>query len=525
VSKELIIHVKQHEEAIALLDNKRLVELNHQRSDVKFAVGDIYLGRVRKIMAGLNAAFIDVGYEKDAFLHYLDLGPQIKSFIKLTDFILKKGKSPFFQNFNGQPDIDKNGKITDVLKEGQIIMVQIAKEPIAKKGPRLSSEISIAGRNVVLLPFSDKISVSQKIQSIDERKRLKSLIKSIKPHNYGVIVRTAAESKKLSTLDDEIRELAQKWENTLNGIKNIKVPFLALSELSRASSIMRDTLTEDFNQIIVDDEKIYEELRDYINEIAPESKKIVKHYNGKTPIFDYFGINKQIKSLFGRVVLFKSGAYLIVEHTEALHVIDVNSGNRSEPGSNQEQNALEINLSAAEEISRQLKLRDMGGIIVVDFIDMQLAENRHKIYERMKDLMLEDKAKHNILPLSKFGLMQITRQRVRPETTIATMEKCPTCRGTGEISPSILFIDEIENKLAQLIGEQKLKYVHLTVHPFIESYLTKGLLSSIRRSWVKKYKINLKVTSDSSFTFFQNQFLDIHGSDLTRVSTEDDIEE
>ena len=511
MSTELVIDVTPSEIAIALLENKQLVELNKDKRNFQFAVGDIYLAKVKRIMPGLNAAFVDVGYEKDAFLHYLDLGPQfltLNKFVKSS--ISKKGKAPALPKLKLETDIDKNGKIGDVLKAGHLVLVQIAKEPISTKGPRLSSEISIAGRNLVLIPFSDKVSISQKIESPEEKKRLKRLVESIKPKNYGVIVRTVAEGKKVAVLDSELRSLVKKWEIAFDKLTLGKIPKLVISELNRTSAVLRDVLNGSFNNIFVNEDTVYRELKDYINTIAPEKEKIVKYFDGSEPIFDHYGVDKQIKATFGKTVSFKSGAYLIIEHTEALHVIDVNSGNRSKLGENQESNALEVNLAAANEIARQLRLRDMGGIIVVDFIDMHGAENKQKVFERMKEAMSHDRTKHNILPLSKFGLMQITRQRVRPELNIETMEKCPTCKGTGEITPSVLFVDDIENYLSFLINEANFKNLTLKVHPYIEGYIKKGLFST-KFKWFLKFKKNIKVESVSSYQFLEYHFFDKNG--------------
>jgi ribonuclease G len=511
VSTELVIDVTPSEIAIALLENKQLVELNKDKRNFQFAVGDIYLAKVKRIMPGLNAAFVDVGYEKDAFLHYLDLGPQfltLNKFVKSS--ISKKGKAPTLPKLKLETDIDKNGKIGDVLKSGQLVLVQIAKEPISTKGPRLSSEISIAGRNLVLIPFSDKVSISQKIESPEEKKRLKRLVESIKPKNFGVIVRTVAEGKKVAVLDTELRSLVKKWEVAFDKLTLGKIPKLVISELNRTSAVLRDVLNGSFNNIFVNEDTVYRELKDYISTIAPEKEKIVKYFDGSEPIFDHYGVDKQIKAAFGKTVSFKSGAYLIIEHTEALHVIDVNSGNRSKLGENQESNALEVNLAAANELARQLRLRDMGGIIVVDFIDMHGAENKQKVFERMKEAMSHDRTKHNILPLSKFGLMQITRQRVRPELNIETMEKCPTCKGTGEITPSVLFVDDIENYLSFLINEANYKNLTLKVHPYIEGYIKKGLLST-KFKWFLKFKKKIKVESVNSYQFLEFHFFDKNG--------------
>ncbi len=515
MSKELVIGVTSNEIDIALLENKKLVELNKEKSNPKFSVGDIYLGKVRKIMPGLNAAFIDVGYEKDAFLHYLDLGPQFLTLRKYLDAAMsRKSKIIPLQRMKREKDIDKNGKISDVLASGQYVLVQITKEPISTKGPRLTSEIALAGRNMVLMPFHDKVSVSQKITSDTERNRLKNLLQSIRPHNYGIIVRTVAEGKMVKVLDEELRNLARKWESAFERIRGTTPPALIISELNRTSAILRDILNVSFNNIYVDDEDVCREIKEYISTIAPEKEKIVNYYKGNTPIFEKFGIEKQIKASFGKTVSFKSGAYLIIEHTEALHVIDVNSGNRSKSLDSQETNAVDVNLAAADEIARQLRLRDMGGIIVIDFIDMHSQENKNRVWERMKQAMESDRTKHSILPLSKFGLIQITRQRVRPEMDINTREKCPTCGGTGEISPSILIVEKIDLVLVELINKYKVKNITLRLHPFIASYIQKGWIFSLRYKWMRRHHCKLKIVPISSFDFLEFHFFNREGKEL-----------
>ncbi len=511
----MVIDATASEINIALLREKALIELSREKSDIRFSVGDIYLGKIKKIMPGLNAAFVDIGYKKDAFLHYLDLGPQfntLKEYLSLA--INRKGRMPSLHRFKKNPDIKKEGKIANVLKPGDPVVVQVVKEPISTKGPRLTSEISLAGRNLVLLPFHDKVSVSQKIESAEEKNRLKQLLQSIKPRNYGVIVRTAAEGKKVAELDGELRGLINKWEGAFQQLRNARPPKLMIQELDRVSVILRDLLGVSFDTIWVNDAQLHQEMQDYIRTIAPEKVKIIKLYRGRLPIFEHFGINRQIKSLFGRTVSFKNGAYLIIEHTEALHVIDVNSGNRSKAGDSQETNALEVNLAAAEAIARQLRLRDMGGIIVVDFIDMTSPEHRQRVYEKMKEAMADDRTKHNILPLSKFGLMQITRQRVRPVLDIETEEVCPVCHGTGKIGPSIQLTEQIENHLKEIQEKHHFKNLTLRVHPFIEAYLTKGLLSSIQKKWSRKYHCKLRVEPLSSLTFLDYKFMDPYGDEV-----------
>lgn len=514
MDKELIIDSRSSEVEIALLEEGQLVEIHQDKNNNNFSVGDIYLGRVRKIMPGLNAAFVDVGYERDAFLHYLDLGAQVRSLDKYTRLLLggKKEKVDF-SSFKLENDIEKTGKITEVLKPNQQILVQVAKEPISSKGPRISTEISFAGRYIVLIPFSDKISVSQKIKSSDERKRLKRLISSIKPQNFGVIIRTVAEGKKVAELHSDLNQLFERWNQISEKLSKAKAPVKVVSELDRTSTILRDLLSESFNNVHVNNPGLAEEIKAFIGSFAPDKANIVKLFKGNKPIFDHFGVEKQIKNSFGKIVTIKSGIYLIIEHTEALHVVDVNSGHRVNKEKSQEENALSVNLEAASEIARQLRLRDMGGIIVIDFIDMAQAQNRRKLYQHMKDEMAKDRAKHTILPPSKFGLVQITRQRVRPEMNISIQEQCPVCGGSGEIKPSSLLVDEIHNKLSYLIHEQNESGLTLTVHPYVYAYLKKGLKSP-QRKWYLEFKRWIKIKESSSYHFLEYHFFNQSGEEI-----------
>lgn len=509
MSTELIIHSRTAESvAVALLKNGKLSEL-HYDNQVDFAVGDIYLGKVKRIVSGLNAAFVDVGYEKDAFLHYHDLGPQINSYLKFTRRSLAGKQRWSLTDFELEKDIDKNGSIDKVLRDGIQIMVQIAKEPISTKGPRITSELSLAGRYVVMVPFSDRVSVSSKLRDKEEKDRLRRLVKSIKPPGFGIIVRTAAQDCSVAELDADIQDLTDKWKQLHRNIRKVKAPARALRELDRVSALLRDVLNDSFNSIVLDNLELFNEVKAFMANIEPEKEKIVKYYNGRLPIFEHYGIERQIKGSFGRSVSMDQGAYLIIEHTEAMHVIDVNSGNRTNSADNQEANALTVNLAAAEEIARQLRLRDMGGIIVVDFIDMHRSENRRKLYEHLKQEMSTDRAKHKILPPSRFGLIEITRQRVRPEMNIQTREKNPD--GQGDVEAPILLIEEIEQKLQLISQQEKEKVVELHTHPFIAAYLTKGLFNNLRRQWSRKYKKNLKITARDSFRFLQYEFFNNAG--------------
>jgi ribonuclease G len=514
LSNELIISATQDGCRIALLKDKTLVEFHNEEEGSKFTVGDIYLGTVKKVVQGLNAAFIDVGYDKDAFLHYLDLGPQFASLQKFTKLVrAKKINGSKLDKFNPEADIDKHGKITQLLAKNQVVPVQIVKEPISTKGPRLSCELSLAGRYLVLVPFSNAVSVSKKITSSEERKRLLRLIQSIKPENFGVIIRTVAEGKDVAELDRDLRSMVKTWEDGMGRLVSANPRDKVIGELSKTSSLLRDMLNESFDNVHVDDKKIFEDVKAYVKSIAPEKEKIVKLYNGKAKIFEHYGIEKQIKSAFGQTVSLKGGGYLIIEHTEALHVIDVNSGNKSNREENQETTALSVNIEAAKEIARQLRLRDMGGIIVIDFIDMKNQENKKLIFKTMKDEMEEDKAKSTVLPLSKFGLMQITRERVRPQMNIATKEVCPTCNGTGKITASILVSDLIEKNIEHLLVKQNEKDLVLAVHPYVYAYFTKGLISK-RVKWYFRYKRWVNMVMDSSMGVTEFKFLNKEGEEI-----------
>lgn len=508
MTSELFVDVQPKEVSIALTEDNTLVEFQKEGQNTAFNVGNIYLGRVKKLLPGLNACFVDVGYEREAFLHYLDLGINFNTLDKYIRQVLSDRKRlASISKVQQQPILKKEGAITDALKVGQEVVVQIVKEPISTKGPRLTCDLSFAGRFLVLTPFDDKISISQKIKSSEERARLKQIIMSIKPKNFGVIVRTVAEGKKVAELDQELKVLLKRWEDAMTKVqKATKYPTLTYEETSRAVGILRDLFNPGFEHIWVNDAKEYEEIRDYVSLIAPERADIVKLYKGELPLFDNFGITKQIKGSFGRSVSFKNGAWMVIEHTEAMHVVDINSGNRTKTD-NQEDTALQVNLNAADELARQLRLRDMGGIIIVDFIDMALPKDRQALFERMNQAMQKDRARHNILPLSKFGLMQITRQRVRPVMDVDISEECPTCFGQGKVRSSILFVDLLEKKIDYLVNVLKIKKFTLQIHPYVEAYISKGIVS-IKTKWKFKYGSGMRIVPNQSLAFLQYTFLD-----------------
>ena len=512
MNKELIIRSGSDAVDFALLKDGKLIELHkEEEKQSNFAVGDIFIAKIRKPVAGLNAAFVNLGYEKDAFLHYHDLGPNLPSLMKFIKLVSAgKLKDYSLKNFPFEPEIDKNGAIMDVLSANQSVLVQIVKEPISTKGPRISSEISLAGRYVVLVPFSDRVSISQKINDRGEKDRLKKMVQTIKPKGFGVIVRTVAEGRKVAEIEKDLENLLDRWSSMCKRLQTAHHPSKVLGELTKASSILRDVFNDSFTSIQVDDEDLFLQTKEYLQEIAPDKVSIVKHYQSRElPLFEKYHIERQIKTSFGKTVSMSKGAYLIIEHTEALHVIDVNSGNRSNKALSQEDTALEVNLIAAAEIARQLRLRDMGGIIVVDFIDMQNPDNRKVLYDFLREEMSDDKAKHKILPPSKFGLVQITRQRVRPEVLINTKEENPT--ENGEIDAPILIIDKITSKLESIIKDHK--KVVLNTHPFVAAYLTKGF-PSLRSKWFFEHKKWVKIIPRDAYTYLEYHFFDKEGNEI-----------
>lgn len=515
MNNELIISANENDIQLALLEDKQLVELHKDKAGNKVHVGDVYVGKVRKIMPGLNAAFIDVGEEKDGFVHYLDLGTNYGSVAKYMKLAMNGDSNmSTLKNFKNEPTLEKTGNLSNVLKVGQLVLAQVAKEPISTKGPKLSGDISFAGRYLVLSPFINRISISQKIKGSEERGRLRRLMQSIKPEGFGVIVRTVAEGKNVEELDADLRNLMSQWNTLTQQLKTITGPKKVLSELNTASALLRDVLTDDFNAIYVDNEQVCNEVRQYIATVAPEKVDIVHPYKLETPIFEQFGVMRDIRRAFGRIVTIRSGVYLYIEHTEAMHVIDVNSGNHIKSGTGQEDTALQVNIESAKEIARQLRLRDMGGIIIVDFVDMLKAEHRKELYEFMTKEMSHDKARHTILPLSKFGLMQITRQRVRPAVEVDVQEKCPFCDGTGTIKSSLVVVDEIESNLRYLMSSQNEKKLTIITHPYVYAYLTKGL-NSIRRRWMLKYKLRLTFKPSESYGLLEYKFFNASGDEIS----------
>lgn len=513
MERELIINSTKGSAEIALIEESRLVEYHKENTNSSFAVGDIYLGRVKQLVPGHNSAFVDIGYHRNAFLHYSDLGPKLRSLNKYINIArADKNSTPSLDNFKIEKDIDKHGKIVDVLEKNQIVLVQVLKEPISTKGPRLTSEMTIAGRYLVLVPFSEVVAISKKISSEEERTRLKFLIESIKPKHFGVITRTAAEGKSVAILHEEMKSLQDKWNAMFEELKTAVAPVKLLTEIDKASVLLRDILNETFNKVLVNDKDFYNNIRDYLKQISPDQVKIVKHYNGKTPIFQNYGINKQIKSSFGSTFTLKSGAYIIIEHTEAMHVVDVNSGPKMRRNS-QEELAIAVNLESALEIARQLRLRDLGGLIVVDFIDMRKAENKRMLFNEMKKFMENDRAQHTILPLSKFGLMQITRQRTKPAIKIDTLEICSSCNGTGKVQSTSLIVDDLERDMEYILNSGNKSKLSIYAHPYVCAYLKYGM-PSLRMKWIYKYGKWISIHKDDFYGINEYKFIDGDGDEI-----------
>lgn len=513
---DIIISVTETEVQLALLEDKKLVELHREKKGDKVHLGDVYVGKVKKIMPGLNACFVDLGEEKDGFAHYEDLGGTYASLNKYMKLAMNGDASmATLKGFQPEPTMEKNGNIADWLQLGQLIVAQVCKEPISTKGPKLTCDLSLAGHYLVLMPFCNHISISQKIRSKSERNRLRRLMTSIIPENFGVIVRTSAEGKEVAELDADLRLLSAQWAAITNQLKRITGPQRLLSEQSTASAMLREVMTDEVRSIYVDNDELYKEVLQYVSMVAPDKVDMVHPYKLETPIYEQMGVARDIRRAFGRIVSIRSGVYLYVEHTEAMHVIDVNSGNHIKAGEGQEDTALQVNIESAQEIARQIRLRDMGGIIIIDFIDMNKSENRKQLYDVMCEAMSRDKARHTILPLSKFGLMQITRHRVRPAVEVNVQEKCPLCEGKGTIKSSLTVVDDIETNLRYLTSTQNVKRLSLTVHPYVHAYLTQGGLRSLRVQWMRKYKVWLKINKSEAYWLITHKFFDATGNEIT----------
>ena len=484
MKRDIVVNVQNRETRVGIVEDSRLAEVYVERSGQQ-SVGSIYKCRVKNVLGGMDAAFVDIGLEKNAFLYSGDILPYAVS----AD--TKPRWSGRFRSISG------------MIKEGQELLVQVVKAPRAAKGARVSTKITLPGRYVVLLPESDTIGVSKRIGP-EEHDRLKALLEAVRPEGFGVIARTEADGQSAEEISRDIDTMVRIWNGICENAAGAGSPSVIYQELSLIYKIIRDNFTHETTNMYIDSESEFNKARELAKALAPGLAGRIRHYGDKQPIFERFGLERDYQQMFKRKIWLRSGGYICIDIAEALTVIDVNTGKFTGNKSLTE-TVLTTNIQAAEEIARQIRLRDLGGIIVVDFIDMNVAEDRQKLYERMCENMKKDRARHNILPLSKFGLMQITRQRVRPAMDVDTSEDCPTCFGTGKIKSSILFTDQLESKIDYLVTKLKITKFSLHVHPYVAAYINQGLIS-LKRRWQMKYGFGLKVIPNQSYAFLQYAF-------------------
>lgn len=522
MNKEIIINTIGDETRIAITEDGLLTEYFVEQADSQRSVGDIYLGRVAKIIPGIKAAFIDVGHKQDAFLHFSDIDPKIEELNALI------GDEDADVDLEEEDEENNHEKITiqtstnfqrpiqnlPKLEKGKEIIVQVTKEPVGNKGFRVTTRITLPGRFLVLLPFDNKIGVSKKIHDPRKRKRLRKIVRSIIPEGFGVIVRTVAANEDEETIKEELNRLLNTWKEIEQTIKNEKAPALVYKDASTTSSVIRDLFNYDVSKIVVDSKKIYKQLRDYLHQVHPELEDRIELYKGKEPIFDVFGIEPQLRIAMSRKVPLPSGGHIVIDQTEAMTVIDVNTGKYA-ASMHQELNSLKIDLEAAREICRQVRLRDIGGIIIIDFIDLEEEKNKKKVFDELKKEFRKDRAKVSILPMTEFGLVQITRQRVRKSIFQRTRDVCPTCGGTGILISKESLLKEIEHWLRRFKLGKFLPKVTLKINPFLEKEILKGFIPRYIR-WRLKFRILLNVELDVSLKVDEFRFFDpVTGRDIT----------
>ncbi|GAB4376728.1 MAG: ribonuclease G [Calditrichia bacterium] len=503
MKKEIIINSTNEDSRIAILENGKLVEIFVERPDNERMVGDIYKGRVRKVVNGMQAAFINIGFEQDGFLHFSDIGEEVNQlFADIDEEQLDGGEKKL--------DVDPSS----LLRNGQEIAVQIIKEPISSKGPRVSTELTLPGRFLVLVPNQNRVGVSRKIASFKERKRLRAICRKIRPQNFGIIIRTVAEGKDENVLRQDLNKLMRTWHQVQADIKRAQPPKLIFKDLGMASSIIRDLFTSDVERVVVDSRKMYRDITRYLKEVGSGLLERVEYFRSKQPIFDAFHIEEELKRSLERKVWMKTGGYLIIEHTEALTSIDVNSG-RYFGKKDHERNSLKINLEAAREIARQLRLRDVGGLIVIDFIDMELEENQRKVLSELKKEFSKDRAATRISEISRFGLVEMTRQRIRPSLIYNINEPCPLCKGVGLIPTRGTVLATIERVIRRYLATGGDRRILIRSHPQIIEYLNhKRISRRMRLMW--KYWVHISTEEDPSLKPYEFRILvKKTGEDLT----------
>jgi len=529
MKNQIIIHASGKQTRIALLENGELAQLFIESEENQRTVGNIYLAKVHKVMSGIRAAFIDMGTPKDAFLHFSDAGDHLKEYVQMLN-----GKNAIHQNVRNELKQTNFDKISNyekqrwagkILRPGQQLLVQIVKEPIGSKGPRVSTDITVAGRFLVLIPMGEYIAVSRKINNYKERRRLKSVVGSMVPEGFGVIIRTVAKGKDKQAIEDDMRNVLKKWERILKQLETAKPPALLYKDLDMTESLVRDLFAKQYNRVLVDDPEMHKQIKSYVSQVAPQMIPNVELYKGREHIFDFMKVAKDVDSIFSPRVRMPSGGYLIFEQTEAMYVVDVNSGPYAAK-EKQEDNSLKTNLDAAREVAKQLRLRDIGGIIVVDFIDLRKGKNRKKIYDELKKEFKKDPAKTNVIGMSDFGLVQITRQRIRPSVVNSVSTVCPTCGGSGNVVTQNTIIADLDAWLSKFRTTTDYRAVDIYINPYLKSYLEKGFLS-IKRRWMFRYRIKISLIADDTISLNEYKAT-ISGSDIDItdvVMQEKDIDE
>ncbi len=514
MKKEIIINSTANEHRIAILEDGKPAELFVETPGKSRNVGDIYLGSVAKVMPGIKAAFVNIGMEQDAFLHFSDVG-SIEEFNSLFEEDDDEKEADAIANnvttteeFEERKNIRSPQNIPQVnLQKGQDILVQITKEQIGKKGVRVRSAISLPGRFLVLIPFDGKVGVSKKLTNFKEKRRLRKLIRGILPEGFGAIIRTVAESKTEDMLKEDLEDLIKTWHNIEKLVKTEKAPALIYKDMDTTSSVIRDLFQDTVERVVVDDKKLYKEIRSYVQWISPDMLNRIEYFKDREPIFDKYEIEKEIQVLLSKKVWLKSGGYLYIEKTEAMTVIDVNSG-RYAAKKEQELNSLRTNLEAAREVCRQIRLRDIGGLVIVDFIDLDDEKNKKKIYDEIKKEVRRDRAKVTVLPMTEFGLVQITRQRVRQSVQLSFSESCPMCGGTGLVQSKTSTINQIERWIRRFKSDKREFRLHLHVNPIIAEFLLQGTISRLMKMQIKFF-VKLRLISDSSMPADEFKFFSI----------------
>ena len=514
MKKEILVNSTSNEVRIAITEDGKLSELFYESPDLNRNVGDLYFGKVAKVMHGIRAAFINIGFPQDAFLHFSDMDTTKFDYASILgdeeDDVEEDDEDEQQTIHQGGKAYNKERPLPTNITRGQDIIVQITKEPVGNKGVRVTTKFSLPGRYLVLIPYNRRIGVSKKIYNFKEKRRLRSIIRPILPEGFGAIVRTVAANQDENLIRDDLLKLVNEWNEIQQKMKSTKPPALLHKDVDTTSSVMRDLFREDISKITVDSKKLFKTIKTFCEDTSPEFSNKIELYSGSAPLFDVRSIEKQIEESLTKKVWLKNSGYIVIETTEAMTVIDVNSGKYAK-SKEQEINSLKIDIDAAREIIRQLRLRDIGGIIVVDFIDLYDQENKKRLYEEIRKEFRKDRAKVTVLPMSDFGLVQITRQRIRQSILSRMSDQCPMCSGTGRVQTKMSYITDIEIWLKRFRGGNGGRAIRLRVNPLIYNYLTSGLINKILKLCLKnrvfiKLEVDEKLPlSDFKFSTFKSK--------------------